>query len=112
MLKIEPKKIKLSWDDVSTAVDKVCEIILPEIANVDSIHGISRGGLIPAVMEIFVQDLLKKVILINAESFKKKVPLSGLTEFTGMKIINCTMRYRGFTLIGLNVNTTKKLIFY
>lgn len=50
MLKIEPKKIKLSWDDVSTAVDKVCEIILPEIGNVDSIHGISRGGLIPAVM--------------------------------------------------------------
>ena len=50
MLKIEPKKIKLSWDDVSTAVNKVCEIIIPEIGNVDSIHGISRGGLIPAVM--------------------------------------------------------------
>mgnify|MGYP001289461528 FL=1 len=50
MLKIEEKKIKVSWDDVEEAVKKLCDIIKPEIDNVSSIHGISRGGLIPAVM--------------------------------------------------------------
>jgi len=48
-IKIE-NKIYLSWDDVSQLVDKLCEEIIPVIPNIDSVFGISRGGLIPAVM--------------------------------------------------------------
>jgi len=50
MLKIDDKRIKVSWADVDDAVSKLCDIIKPEIQHVTSIHGISRGGLIPAVM--------------------------------------------------------------
>jgi hypoxanthine phosphoribosyltransferase len=49
MLKID-NKIYLSWDDVQGLVDKLCEKIITELPNIDSIYGIKRGGLIPAVM--------------------------------------------------------------
>ena len=48
-LKIQ-NKIYLSWDDMSQLVDTLCEKIITEIPNIDSVFGISRGGLIPAVM--------------------------------------------------------------
>lgn len=43
-------KIYLSWDDVSQLVDKLCEKIITEQSNIDSVFGLKRGGLIPAVM--------------------------------------------------------------
>ena len=43
-------KIKLSWDDLETLVDKLCEKIPFETPTIDSVTGIARGGLIPAVM--------------------------------------------------------------
>ena len=49
MLKVD-NKIYLSWDDVQGLVDKLCEKIITELPNIDSIYGIRRGGLIPAVM--------------------------------------------------------------
>ena len=49
MLKVD-NKIYLSWDDVQRLVDKLCEKIITELPNIDSIYGIKRGGLIPAVM--------------------------------------------------------------
>ena len=49
-LKIGSNKIKLSWDDLETLVDKLCEKIPFETPTVDSVTGIARGGLIPAVM--------------------------------------------------------------
>jgi hypoxanthine phosphoribosyltransferase len=48
-LKIE-NKIYLSWDDVSQLVDELCEKIITEVPNIDSVFGLKRGGLIPAVM--------------------------------------------------------------
>ena len=49
-LKIGDNKIKLSWDDLETLVDKLCGKIPFETPTIDSITGIARGGLIPAVM--------------------------------------------------------------
>jgi len=49
MLKIE-NKIHLSWDDVDRLVDILCEKIITELPNIDSVFGLKRGGLIPAVM--------------------------------------------------------------
>ena len=43
-------KIYLSWDDVSQLVDTLCEKIITEQPNIDSVFGLARGGLIPAVM--------------------------------------------------------------
>lgn len=49
MLKVD-NKIYLSWDDVSDLVDILCEKIITEKPNIDSVFGLKRGGLIPAVM--------------------------------------------------------------
>ncbi len=50
MLKISENKLKLSWDDISNLVDNLCQKIPLELPLIDSVHGIARGGLIPAVM--------------------------------------------------------------
>lgn len=43
-------KIYVSWDDISTLVDILCERISKDLPDIKSIAGIKRGGLIPAVM--------------------------------------------------------------
>jgi hypoxanthine phosphoribosyltransferase len=48
-LKVD-NKIYLSWDDVSDLVNKLCEKIITEQPQIDSVFGLKRGGLIPAVM--------------------------------------------------------------
>ena len=48
-LKVD-NKLFLSWDDVNILVDSLCNKIRFDQPNIDSIHGIPRGGLIPAVM--------------------------------------------------------------
>ena len=49
MLKVG-NKIYLSWDDTIDLVDTLCEKIITEQPNIDSVFGLKRGGLIPAVM--------------------------------------------------------------
>jgi len=44
------QKMYLSWDDVENAVDNLCTKIRFDQVNIDSVHGIARGGLIPAVL--------------------------------------------------------------
>ena len=43
-------KIYLSWDDISVLVEDLCDTIASSGAEITSITGIKRGGLIPAVM--------------------------------------------------------------
>jgi hypoxanthine phosphoribosyltransferase len=43
-------KIYLSWDEIDTLVDTLANKIVKTIPPVDSIMGLPRGGLIPAVM--------------------------------------------------------------
>ena len=43
-------KIFFSWDDVEVLVDILTNKIRHDQPNIDSIHGIARGGLIPAVL--------------------------------------------------------------
>ena len=43
-------KIFLSWDDINILVDNICDKIRHDQPNIDSVHGIPRGGLIPAVL--------------------------------------------------------------
>jgi hypoxanthine phosphoribosyltransferase len=48
-LKIQ-NKIYLGWDDVNDLVDTLCTKIITDLPNIDSVFGLKRGGLIPAVM--------------------------------------------------------------
>ena len=50
-------KIILSWADIEELVDKLCQRIQQQLPEIDSIHGLSRGGLIPAVMVSHKLDL-------------------------------------------------------
>lgn len=50
MLKIEQTKISVSWWDINDLVKDLAEKIPFEVPLADSIYGIPRGGLIPAVM--------------------------------------------------------------
>ena len=43
-------KIYLGWDDINDLVNTLCEKIITEQPNIDSVFGLKRGGLIPAVM--------------------------------------------------------------
>ena len=43
-------KMYLSWDDISVLVEDLCDTIASSGAEIKSITGVKRGGLIPAVM--------------------------------------------------------------
>lgn len=49
MLTLE-NKIILSWNDIQSLVDSLCDQITKNYPEIDSVHGIARGGLIPAVL--------------------------------------------------------------
>ena len=49
MLKIEPNKISVSWWDMVDLIKDLAEKIPFEVPLADSIYGIPRGGMIPAV---------------------------------------------------------------
>jgi len=50
MLKIDDNKIAVSWWDMSDLIKELADKIPFEVPLADSIYGIPRGGLIPAVM--------------------------------------------------------------
>jgi len=50
MLKLDNKKISVSWWDMTDLIKDLTEKIPFEVPLADSIYGIPRGGLIPAVM--------------------------------------------------------------
>ena len=50
MLKISNKKIVLSWGDINDIVNELCQKIPLDLPLIDSVYGIPRGGLIPAVL--------------------------------------------------------------
>ena len=50
MLKLDDNKIQVSWWDMSDLIKDLAEKIPFEVPLADSIYGIPRGGLIPAVM--------------------------------------------------------------
>ena len=43
-------KIPLEWEEIDRLVDILCEKIITQIPSIDSVMGLPRGGLIPAVM--------------------------------------------------------------
>jgi hypoxanthine phosphoribosyltransferase len=43
-------KIPLEWEEIDRLVGILCEKIITQIPSIDSVMGLPRGGLIPAVM--------------------------------------------------------------
>ena len=43
-------KLYLSWNDIENSVDELCKKITESLLLINSIHGLARGGYIPAVM--------------------------------------------------------------
>lgn len=75
-------KIILSWENIGSMVNKMCQLIQRDYPNIDSIHGIKRGGLIPSVMvshqlnlpwthEIFPNTLVIDDISDSGETLQK-----------------------------------------
>ena len=50
MLKLNNNSIGVSWWDMSDIIKDLCDRIPLELPLVDSVYGIPRGGLVPAVM--------------------------------------------------------------
>jgi hypoxanthine phosphoribosyltransferase len=43
-------KLYLSWNNIENSVDELCKKITESLLPINSIHGLARGGYIPAVM--------------------------------------------------------------
>ena len=50
-------KIHLDWNDIDNLIGVIVEKVYTEYPNIDSVHGIARGGLIPAVLLSHALDL-------------------------------------------------------
>lgn len=48
-MQIQTKHI-LSWEDVEDLINTLCVKIIQNLPEIDSVHGIKRGGLIPSVL--------------------------------------------------------------
>ena len=59
-------KIYIGWKDIEELVDELCYYINTDYPEIKYIHGLSRGGLIPAVM---LSHTLKIPYINNPKSF-------------------------------------------
>ena len=96
MLKVENKLI-LSWGDVEALVKNLCEKIITETPNIDSVHGIARGGLIPAVMVSHMLDL-PYVDLVGPNTLViDDIADSGLTLENAPGVYTAVLHYKSHT---------------
>ena len=79
-------KVYLSWDDINILVEDLCQTIASSGADIKSITGIQRGGLIPAVMIShklhipFVSRINKDTLVVDdicdtGETLKKSIAM-------------------------------------
>ena len=47
---LNDNKVYLEWSEIHELVNILCKKIITEYPNIDSVMGLPRGGLIPAVM--------------------------------------------------------------
>ena len=95
-LKIE-NKIYLSWDDVSQLVDVLCEKIITEQPNIDSVFGLKRGGLIPAVMISHKLDLPWSDVMLPNTLVIDDIADTGVTLKNTVGCYNAVLHYKPHT---------------
>jgi len=96
MLKVENKLI-LSWGDVETLTKELCIKIITELPNIDSVHGIARGGLIPAVMVSHILDLPYVDVVGPNTLVIDDIADSGLTLEKSPGVYTAVLHYKSHT---------------
>ena len=77
MLKLEENKISVSWWDMTDIMKDLCDKIPFEVPLADSVYGIPRGGLIPAVIIShklklpLVQTIGRNTLVVDDMSYTK-----------------------------------------
>ena len=87
------KVIELSWADVDNATDRLAVEVLNSQINIDAILGLSRGGLVPAVL------LANKLNIDRVYSY-------GLRSYTG----NMIGAIKTYQHIGANLGTEENIL--
>ena len=95
-LKID-NKIYLSWDDISQLVDTLCEKIITEQPNIDSVFGLKRGGLIPAVMVSHKLGLPWSDVMLPNTLVVDDICDTGVTLKNTIGVYNAVLHYKPHT---------------
>ena len=90
-------KIYLSWDDVSQLVDTLCEKIITEQPNIDSVFGLKRGGLIPAVMVSHKLGLPWSDVMLPNTLVVDDICDTGVTLKNTIGVYNAVLHYKPHT---------------
>ena len=96
MLQLE-SKIILSWWDVDELVNKLCERIQEEFLPIDSVHGLKRGGLIPAVMVSHKLNLPYNDVITPTTLVVDDICDSGVTLKDGPGIYTAVLHQKSHT---------------
>ena len=96
MLKVG-NKIYLSWDDTIDLVDKLCEKLITEQPNIDSVFGLKRGGLIPAVMVSHKLDLPWSDVMLPNTLVIDDIADTGVTLKNTVGVYTAVLHYKPHT---------------
>lgn len=93
MLQIE-NKIILDWGDIDELVHTLCKRITEELWEIDSVHGLARGGLIPAVMVSHKLDLPYSPVVTPTTLVVDDICDSGVTLKNGPGVYTAVLHQK------------------
>jgi len=91
------QKVYLSWDDINTSINNLCKQIPFELPNIDSVHGIPRGGLIPAVLISHKLDLPYVNVVGPNTLVVDDIADTGVTLDKGPGVYTAVLHYKPHT---------------
>ncbi|MDB4549327.1 hypothetical protein N9Z86_00235 [bacterium] len=91
------QKVHLSWDDVGLLVKNLCKKIIFNQPNIDSVHGIPRGGLIPAVLISHELDLPYVNVVGPNTLVVDDIADTGITLENGPGVYTAVLHYKSHT---------------
>lgn len=87
-------KVFLSWDDISELVEELAENIKKDKKQIKSISGVSRGGLIPAVMLSHKLDIPYVTRLTPNTLLVDDISDTGNTLSKSIAVYTATLHYK------------------
>jgi hypoxanthine phosphoribosyltransferase len=90
-------KIHMSWGDIDYLIDILCEKIITDLPNIDSVFGITRGGLIPAVMISHKLDLPYSDVMLPNTLVVDDIADTGHTLNNIVGCYTATLHYKPHT---------------
>jgi len=86
-----------SWSDIDELIDILAEKVATELPHIENIHGIARGGLVPAVMLSHKLDLPYTEIISTNTLVVDDICDSGETLINGLGVYTATLFYKPHT---------------